>query len=96
MMQQQDFLCISTHTSVHALDHSLVLLSVVSQDQIFELHLHLDPFLISEGWPDVVRLCDGGLVWFQDHFGPVVVDMECPQDQDETRESLQTQTHKKH
>ena len=75
---------------MHALDHSLVLLSVVSQDQIFELHLHLDPFLISEGWPDVVGLCDGCLVWFQDHLGPVVVDMERPQDQDETREGLQT------
>ena len=81
---------ISVWISIHALANSLVLLAVVGQDQIFELHLHLDPFLIGEGGPDVVGLCDGGLVWFQDHLGPVIVDMECPQDQDETREGLET------
>ena len=77
---------------MHALDRSLVLLSVVSQDQVFELHLHLDPFLVREGWPDVMGLRDGRLVWFQDHLGPVVVDVERPQDQDETREGLHTHT----
>ena len=35
----------------------------------------------------MVRLRDGGLVWLQDDLGPVVVDMESSQDQDQSGEA---------
>lgn len=67
---------------------SLVFLAVVSQDKILELHLHLDPFLISQSGPDVVWFCNSSLVWLQDHLCPVIVHMQGTQNQDETGESL--------
>jgi len=70
--------------------YSLVLLAVIGQDEVFELHLHLDPLLVGERGPDVMRLGDRGLVGFQDHFGAVVVDVERPEDQDETGEGLES------
>lgn len=66
----------------------LVLLAVVSKDEILQLHLHLDPLLICQGWPDVVRLCYGCLIWFQNNFGSIIIDMQCPENQNQTRESL--------
>lgn len=69
----------------------LVLFAVVGQDEILELHLHLDPLLVGERGPDVVGLGDGRLVGLQDHFGAVVVDVERSQDQDESREGLETE-----
>lgn len=53
------------------------------------MHLHLDPLLVSEGGPDVMGLSDCGLVRFQNHLGPVIVDMKCSEDQDESGESLE-------
>lgn len=67
---------------------SLVFLAVVSQDKVLELHLHLDPLLVGQSGPDVVRLCDRGLVWLQDHLRAVVVHMQGTQDQDEAGEGL--------
>ena len=67
---------------------SLVLLAVVSQDEIFELHLNLHPLLIGEGGPDVVSLCHCCLVWLQQDLRLVVVHVQSTQDQDQTRESL--------
>ena len=66
----------------------LVLLAVVSQDEILELHLYLHPLLVTERGPDVVSLCDGGLIWLQENLGLVIVHMEGSQDQDETGEGL--------
>lgn len=74
----------------------LVLLAVVRQNEIFELHFHLDPLLISQRGPDVMGLGDGRFVRLQDDLGPVVVDMERSEDQDESREGLDIeQVHKR-
>ena len=67
---------------------SLVFLAVVGQDQIFELHFHLDPLLISQSGPDMVWLCNSRLVWLQDHLCPVIVHVQGTQNQDEAGESL--------
>ena len=67
---------------------SLVFLAVVSQDKVLELHLHLDPPLVGQSGPDVVRLCDRGLVRLQDHLRAVVVYVQGAQDQDEAGEGL--------
>lgn len=66
----------------------LVLLAIVSKDEILQLHLHLDPLLICQGWPDVVRLCYGCLVWFQNNFGSIVIHMKRSENQNQTRECL--------
>lgn len=66
----------------------LVLFTIVSQDEIFELHLHLDPLLIGQSGPDMMRLSDGGFVRLQDHLCTVIVHMKGSQDQDQTREGL--------
>lgn len=67
---------------------SLVFLAVVSQDKILELHLHLDPLLVSQSGPDVVWFCNSSLVWLQDHLCPVIVHMQGTQNQDKAGESL--------
>lgn len=68
--------------------YSLVFLAVVSQDQILELYLHLDPFLVSQRGPDVVGFRNSSLVWLQDHLCSIIVHMQSPQNQNETGESL--------
>lgn len=81
----------ATHCSFQAhttVEDSLVLFAIICQNEILELHFHLDPLLVGERWPDVMRLRDGGLVRFQDHFGAVIVDVEGSQDQDKSREGL--------
>ena len=67
---------------------SLVFLAVVGQDKVLELHLHLDPLLVSQSGPDVVWFRDRRLVWLQDHLRPVVIHMQGAQNQDEAGESL--------
>ena len=47
---------------------------------------YLDPLLISEGWPHVVRLCDDGLVRLEDHACLVNIDVQGSQDQDQPGE----------
>lgn len=69
----------------------LVLFAIISQDEIFECHFHLDPLLICERGPNMMGLSDGGFIRFQDHFSSVVVDMESSEDQDETGEGLEVQ-----
>ena len=71
---------------------SLVLLAVVSQNEILELHLYLHPLLVAERRPDVMRFGDGRLVRLQDQLRPVVVHMQRAQDQNETRERLKNET----
>lgn len=77
---QQNIFSICTQKSAFVAQHSLVLLAIVSQDEIFELHLHFDPLLIGQSGPDVVGLGDCGLVRLQDNFGTVIIDMKCSQD----------------
>lgn len=57
----------------------LVLLAIISQDEIFELHFNFDPFFICQSGPDVMGLSDGGLIRLQDNFGTVVVHVKCSQ-----------------
>ena len=64
----------------------VVLFAVVGQDEILQGHLDLDPLVVREAGPDVVRLGDGRLVRLQDDLGPVVVDVQRAQDEDETGE----------
>ena len=47
---------------------------------------HLDPLLVCERGPDVVGLCDDGLVRPEQHAGLVHVHMQSAQDEDEPRE----------
>jgi len=62
----------------------LVLLAIVSKNEIFQLNFKLDPFFICQCWPDVMRLSDGILIRLQYHLGMLCVDMEGLQNQDQT------------
>jgi len=64
----------------------LVLLSIVSKDQILQLNLDLDPFLVGQRRPDMMRFGDGRLVGLQHHLSAVVVDVHRPQYQNESTE----------
>ena len=72
-------------------EDTLVLLPVVGEDEVFERDLNADPLLVAQSRPDVVRLRDGGLVWLQDDLCPLRVDVEGPQNQNETGKGLQEQ-----
>ena len=63
-----------------------MLLAVVCQDDVLQLHLDHVPLLVLEGGPEVVWLGDGVLVGLEDDLGPVGVDEEGPQDEDEPGE----------
>lgn len=64
----------------------LVLLPVVSKDQILQLDLDLDPLLVGQCRPDMMRFGDGRLVGLEHHLGAVVVDVHGPQYQNESTE----------
>lgn len=68
--------------------HLLVLFAIICQNEIFELHFHLDPLLVSERGPDMMGFSDCCLVRFQDHLGTVIVNVERSEDQDESGEGL--------
>ena len=70
-------------------NHSLVLLAIVCQNEVFECDLYSDPLFVRQSGPNMVWLCDGRLVWLQDDLCPVSVDVEGPQNQHESREGLQ-------
>lgn len=76
--------------------HSLVLFAVIGQNEILELHFHLDPLFVSERGPDVMGLSDGRLVGFQDHLCSVIVDVESSEDQDESGKGLEREQTTKH
>lgn len=46
---------------------------------------YLDPFFVGQCGPNVVGLGDGGLVGLQHHLGPLRIDVECSQNEDQTR-----------
>ena len=52
--------------------HILVLLAIVSKDEILQGHFNADPLLVSKSGPDVVGLSDSGLVRLQNHLGQQV------------------------
>ena len=66
----------------------LVFLSIVSQYQVLEGHFNSDPLLIAKRWPYMVGLSYRGLVRLEDDLCLLSVNMEGPQDENETRESL--------
>lgn len=68
--------------------HILVLLAIVSKNEIFELNFNFDPFFIRQCWPDVMGLSDGCLIRLQYHLSTLCVDMEGSQNQDQTGEGL--------
>lgn len=47
---------------------------------------YLDPLLVSEGWPHMVRLCDDGLVRLQNHACLVYIDVQGSQNEDKPGE----------
>ncbi len=49
---------------------------------MFDFH----PLLVDESGPDVVRLCDGRLVWTQNALRAVVVHVQRAKNQDHSRE----------
>mmetsp|Transcript_39065 Transcript_39065/g.93686 ORF Transcript_39065/g.93686 Transcript_39065/m.93686 type:complete len:373 (-) Transcript_39065:1226-2344(-) len=64
----------------------VVLLAVVLQDEVLQAHLHLDPLLVRERRPDVVRLRDRRLVRAQDDLAALRVHVQRPQDEHQARE----------
>mmetsp|Transcript_31891 Transcript_31891/g.87333 ORF Transcript_31891/g.87333 Transcript_31891/m.87333 type:complete len:766 (-) Transcript_31891:1916-4213(-) len=66
-------------------DVHVVLLAVVGEDQVLELHLDGDPVLVGHRGPDVVRLRDRVLVRAQDELAALLVDMEGAQDEQQPR-----------
>mmetsp|Transcript_63136 Transcript_63136/g.136700 ORF Transcript_63136/g.136700 Transcript_63136/m.136700 type:complete len:725 (-) Transcript_63136:4486-6660(-) len=64
----------------------VVLLAVVRQDEVLELHLDVDPLVVGQAGPHVVRLRHRGLVGLQDDLGAVGVDVQRAQDQDHAAE----------
>ena len=67
-------------------DVHVVLLGVVAEDEVLEGNLHLDPLLVAEIGPHVMRLSDDRPVGLQQHLSLVVVDVERAEDQDEPAE----------
>jgi hypothetical protein len=51
-----------------------------------ECDFHLDPLLIIECGPHVVRLGDGALAGFENDTCTLMIDMQRTEDKDETRE----------
>ena len=49
-------------------------------------YLNWYPFLISQGWPDMMWLSDSGLVGFKEHFCSVSIHVQGTKDEDQTRE----------
>ncbi len=70
----------------------LVLLAVVGEDEVLELHLDLHPLLVRQRRPDVVHLGDRRLVRLQDDLRAVVVHVQRAQDQDQPRKRLKKQS----
>ena len=67
-------------------DVHVILLRVIPEDEVLEGDLDLDPLLVAEIRPDVVRLGYNRPVGFQKHLSLVVVDVERPEDENEPGE----------
>ena len=64
----------------------VVLLAVVGENQVLERHLDLDPLLVAQGRPHVMRLRHRGLVGLENHLGLLVVDVERTHNEYQARE----------
>mmetsp|Transcript_29941 Transcript_29941/g.79797 ORF Transcript_29941/g.79797 Transcript_29941/m.79797 type:complete len:445 (-) Transcript_29941:5935-7269(-) len=64
----------------------VVLLAVVHQNQILQLHLHSNPLVVCETRPNVVGLCHGRLIGLQDGLRPLWIDVQRTEDQDHATE----------
>mmetsp|Transcript_2955 Transcript_2955/g.8790 ORF Transcript_2955/g.8790 Transcript_2955/m.8790 type:complete len:598 (+) Transcript_2955:730-2523(+) len=64
----------------------VVLLGIIRQNEVFQRDLHLNPLLVCERGPHVVRFCGDAGVRPQHHAGLVHIDMERTQDEDEPGE----------
>jgi len=62
----------------------LVLLSIIRKDKILQLNFNLDPLIVGQSWPNVMRLCDSCFVWFQHNLGSLCVDVERSQNEDQS------------
>eukprot|EP00964_Phaeocystis_antarctica_P078146 scaffold48598_cov65-Phaeocystis_antarctica.AAC.1 len=64
----------------------VVLLAVVAQDEVLELHLDRDPLLVAQRGPHVVRLRRRVAVGAEHELAPLLVDVEGAQDEQQPRE----------
>ena len=65
----------------------VVFLRIVGEDQVLELDLNVDPLLVGEGGPNMMRLSHDALVWGQYDLGSLWVQMECSQNEDQSAEA---------
>ena len=54
----------------------------IKKKQILVSYLNWHPFFVTEGGPNVMGLCDGGLVRFEDNFGSVCIHVQGSQNED--------------
>mmetsp|Transcript_97181 Transcript_97181/g.274889 ORF Transcript_97181/g.274889 Transcript_97181/m.274889 type:complete len:239 (-) Transcript_97181:6012-6728(-) len=64
----------------------VVLLAIVGQNKVLQLHLHVDPLVVGQARPHVVRLCHSRLVRLQDDLGALRIHVQGPQNQDHSAE----------
>lgn len=69
---------------------NIILLGIIVDDQILHLNFSLDPFLISQAGPDMVRLGDNSFVRFHDTLSLLYIHVQCSHDEHESRESSKT------
>jgi hypothetical protein len=68
----------------------VVFLGVVIDHQVLHLHLHLNPLLIGQSGPNVVRLSDDGLVWLHYRLRLLDADVQGPHDEHQSRKGSET------
>ena len=64
---------------------NVVLLAVIIEDEISQLHFNLDPVFVRQGGPNMVLLGNDCLVRSEQQLGLVLIDMQCTQDKDQSR-----------
>ena len=67
-------------------DVDVVFLGVVCQDQVLELNLDSYPLLWRQVWPDMVRLCNNGLVRREDDLCTFRMQVQRSENEDESTE----------
>jgi len=67
-------------------DVDIILLCVVSKNEVLKFNLNLHPLLITEVRPNVMREGHSCLVWLQNDLCSLWVKVESPQDQDQPAE----------
>ena len=54
----------------------VVFLAIIGQNKVFQRDLDLDPFIIRQAGPNMMRFRNGRLVRFQNDLGTIVVHVE--------------------